>query len=277
MRAWAEHKLRQFSPHLIGIREPDQLTEDLRLLHDLPIGGAAADGRFDPDTGTTEYRLIASSSSVGLFARLAGALATRRLEVVDAVVESLEDGSVLDLFRVVDRDFLPPAPTPPPGLAGAAASPQPAAVPDWRVNQVADALREAGTTELKSDDATAAASRAKVPAAIAASRPFGSAPPLPAEVTGEPIRVTADVDSSDTCTVFDVFATDTPGLMFALASAIAEQGLTVRLAKISTHLDQVVDVFYVTTGDGEKITGPERLEEIREALLARVRKIEADT
>ena len=115
-----------------------------------------------------------------------------------------------------------------------------------------------------------------MPAAIAASRPFGAAPALPPEVTGEPVRVTADVDSSDTCTVFDVFATDAPGLMFALASAVAEQGLTVRLAKISTHLDQVVDVFYVTDADGAKVTDPGRLETIREALLARVRAFEAD-
>ncbi|NNJ24487.1 HD domain-containing protein [Alienimonas chondri] len=274
LRAWAERKLRQFSPHLIGLRDPDLLTDDLRVLHDLPAGGAAADGRFDPQTGTTEYRLAASSASTGLFARLAGVLAARRLEVVDAVVETLEDGSLLDLFRVLDRDFIPPMPTPPPGMGATAVSVIPMAVPDWRVQQVADALRAAADSELGDAAADAAASRAKVPAAIAASRPFGTAPALPAEVTGEPIRVTADVDSSDTCTVFDVFATDAPGLMFVLASAIAEQGLIVRLAKISTHLDQVVDVFYVTDRDGAKVVDPKRLEQIQDSLLARVRAFE---
>ena len=275
LRAWAEHKLRQFSPHLIGMRDPDLLTDDLRVLYELPEGGAAADGRFDPQTGTTEYRLAASSATPGLFARLAGALAARRLEVVDAVVESLEDGSVLDLFRVLDRDFLPPAPTPVPGSPSAAPTAVPLGVPPWRVDQVAGALREAAASEL-TDDADAADSRARVPAAIAASRPFAAAPALPAEVVGEETRVTVDVDSSDTCTVFDVFAGDAPGLMFALAAAIAEQGLTVRLAKISTHLDQVVDVFYVTDCDGAKVTDPRRLDEIHAALLNRVRTFEAD-
>ncbi|QDT17865.1 [protein-PII] uridylyltransferase family protein [Alienimonas californiensis] len=275
VRAWAEYKLRQFSPHLVGLRELERLCDDLHELRNLPVRGAVADGVFDPQTGTTEYRLIAAAASVGLFARLAGALASRRLEVVDAVVESLEDGSVLDVFRVLDRDFQPPMPTPPPGLAPIAAT-APTAVPDWRVKQVADALRDAALSELADDAAAAAASRARVPAAIAASRPFGAAAPLPAEVTGESVSVTADNDSSEACTVFDVFATDAPGLMFALATALAEQDLTVRLAKISTHLDQVVDVFYVTDAGGNKVTDPDRLEAMREFLLARVRAFEKD-
>ena len=273
-RVWAERKLRQFSPHLIGLRDPDRLTDDLRVLRDLPAGGAAADGYFDPQTGTTEYRLAAAVVTPGLFARLAGALAARRLEVVDAVVESLEDGSVLDLFRVVDRDYLPPPPTPVPGGAPAGGTAVPLAVPDWRVAQVAAALRDAAAAELGDDVEAGADSSDRLPAAIAAARPFAAAPALPADVAGAPVRVTADVDSSDTCTVLDVFATDAPGLMFALASALSDLGLTVRLAKISTHLDQVVDVFYVTDDEGRKVTDPDRLAAIREALLTRVRTFE---
>ncbi|MEM9703983.1 MAG: hypothetical protein AAF907_16205, partial [Planctomycetota bacterium] len=181
----------------------------------------------------------------------------------------------LDLFRVLDRDFRPPSPTPTPGAAAIPSTSTATPVPDWRVAQVTEALRAAARAELD-DDESAAASREQVPAAIAASRPFGEASPLPPEVLGEPIRVTADVTSSDTCTVFDVFTTDAPGLMYALASAVAEQGLIVRLAKISTHLDQVVDVLYVTDDRGEKVTDPERLEAIREALLSRVRAFEAN-
>ena len=41
-------------------------------------------------------------------------------------------------------------------------------------------------------------------------------------------------------------------------------------AKISTHLDQVVDVFYVTEDEGAKITDEQRLQEIRERLLAAI-------
>jgi [protein-PII] uridylyltransferase len=43
--------------------------------------------------------------------------------------------------------------------------------------------------------------------------------------------------------------------------------LVLHFAKISTHLDQVVDVFYVSDTHGDKITEPTRLYTIRQRLL----------
>ena len=51
-------------------------------------------------------------------------------------------------------------------------------------------------------------------------------------------------------------------------------GLSVWRAKIATHLDQVVDVFYVTDRDGQKIANS-RLEEIRVELLKVIAGLEA--
>ena len=267
-KGWAAGKLAQFSPHLVALREPVRLTTDLELLHGLPPGGAEADGRFDPHTGTTEYRVAAAAGSPGLFARLAGVLAARRLGVVEAVVESLDGGGVLDLFRVVDGDF-------PAELASdVPVVPLAGGVPDWRIDQVAAALAAAAGDELRPGEATPAGvvPLADVPRAIAAARPFGEAPPA---LPPEPPRVTCDTESSDTCTVFDVFAADAPGLMFALARTLADLGLPVRLAKIGTHLDQVVDVFYVTDADGRKVTDDDRLETIRAALLTCVQRLQS--
>jgi [protein-PII] uridylyltransferase len=53
-----------------------------------------------------------------------------------------------------------------------------------------------------------------------------------------------------------------------LARALHDLGLVIRFSKISTHLDQVVDVFYVTERDGQKPHSDDRLEEIRAALMA---------
>ncbi|NIP84409.1 MAG: hypothetical protein GTO03_02160 [Planctomycetales bacterium] len=44
-------------------------------------------------------------------------------------------------------------------------------------------------------------------------------------------------------------------------------------AKIGTHLDQVVDVFYVTDTNGNKIESEDRLEEIRRHLLQAVAEV----
>ena len=41
-----------------------------------------------------------------------------------------------------------------------------------------------------------------------------------------------------------------------------------------SHLDQVVDVFYVTDADNQKIDNEPRLSEIRASLLERIRQLE---
>ena len=200
-RAWADGTLSRLSPHLVAQRPTADLAGDLELLHGLPPGGAAADARFDPHTGTTEYRLAAAAGSPGLFARLAGVLAARRLGVVEAVVESLEDGGVLDLFRVVDGDF--PA-EPAAGRFGdraAAAVPVAGGVPDWRTAEVCDALAAAAHAEIDAGFSEAARRAAgvvplaEVPRAIAAACPFAAAPPA---LPPDPPRVTCDTESSDT-------------------------------------------------------------------------------
>ena len=61
---------------------------------------------------------------------------------------------------------------------------------------------------------------------------------------------------------------DRRGLLYRLARALHDLGLVIRFAKIGTYLDQVVDVFYVTERDGQKLRSDERLAEIRAAITA---------
>ena len=72
---------------------------------------------------------------------------------------------------------------------------------------------------------------------------------------------------SDQSTVIEVFTVDRRGLLYRLARALHDLGLLIRFAKIGTHLDQVVDVFYVTDRDENKIEDEHRLAEIRERLI----------
>ena len=57
-------------------------------------------------------------------------------------------------------------------------------------------------------------------------------------------------------------------LLHALARELFVAGLSVRSARIGTHLDQVVDAFHVTDADGSKPTDPVRLDALRRALEA---------
>jgi [protein-PII] uridylyltransferase len=93
-------------------------------------------------------------------------------------------------------------------------------------------------------------------------------------VSNLPTRVAIDNGSSDRCTVLDVFAHDRPGLLYTITQFVYEQGLSVELAKISTHLDQVVDVFYVTDAQGHKLSQA-ALPELKAALTQHLEEFES--
>jgi len=74
-------------------------------------------------------------------------------------------------------------------------------------------------------------------------------------------------DESPSETVIDVFGPDGLGALYRIATALAESGLEINLAKISTQGDRVADGFYVvdvTTTD--KITDRDRQRAIRDAI-----------
>jgi [protein-PII] uridylyltransferase len=50
--------------------------------------------------------------------------------------------------------------------------------------------------------------------------------------------------------------------------------LEVHLAKITTHVDQVVDIFYVTDRQEQKIESTEQLQQIKRNLLAAIQENE---
>ncbi len=76
-----------------------------------------------------------------------------------------------------------------------------------------------------------------------------------------------DNSVSSRYTVVDIFTYDRIGLLYDITRTLAALGLDIVLSKISTKADQVADVFYLMDRDGKKIVLPERLEEIRRALL----------
>ena len=88
------------------------------------------------------------------------------------------------------------------------------------------------------------------------------------------MRVVIDNESSDRYSVIDVFAHDRPGLLYAITRTLYELNLSVILAKIATHFDQVLDVFFVTEADQQKISDIERLKFVRELLTEKLTDFE---
>ena len=212
--------------------EPGRMIEELGKLSRLAADGLFVAARWQEANGTVAVTVAARESVArGIFHRLTGALTSQRLEILAADIHTLDQGLVLDHFVVHDPDYAgePPA---------------------ERLAEIAAAIRDS----IKAD---------RSPSFTRRWNPFA---PLPTPGATAPARVRFDNESSANASILEVFAHDSAGLLYAIARAIYEEGLSVRSAKIGTYLDQVVDAFHVTDENGRKVVDPERLARIRQTL-----------
>jgi [protein-PII] uridylyltransferase len=204
-------------------------------LDNIPV---LVDAQYDPSLGTTEYTVYTQEKIIpGIFSKIAGVLAAKGTQILDAQIATLADGVVVDIFRVLDPDC-------------------PEDHQTHRFREVGGAI--VGVLE----------GRYTVESLLNEGTRFGRVRhgvPL-----REPTVVQVDNDSSDRYTIIDAFADDRQGLLYVITRAIFDLGLSVHAAKISTKLDQVVDVFYVTDQAGGKIDDPGRCTLISETIMARI-------
>lgn len=242
---WASRQLEAFPTHYLSTTTTGRIADDLRVLRALQPEEIVVEGWNDEESGTVDYRVVVESSlAAGCFHRIAGAMTAKRLEILAAHICTTTKGTAVDRFRVIDGDYDGP-------------------VPPTRIEEVAKSIRAALQPGVS------------VAELFRKYQRYGDGRPVE-PVSNLPTRVVIDNDSSEQCTVIDVFAHDRRGLLYTLAREINRLGLSVELAKISTHLDQVVDVFYVTDKNGSRIRDGERLKEIRSRLLETAEEFERD-
>ncbi|MEQ8787132.1 MAG: [protein-PII] uridylyltransferase [Pirellulaceae bacterium] len=240
---WWRRQAASFPASYLLDRPPQANADDLRRLSRLDKQDAVAQGRYLPSRSAVEYTIGAYETiAPGIFHRLCGALSGRGNQILWADIQSLADGLVLDRFCVHDLDYQgePPA---------------------ERLEEVSRALVGA----LKDPDGKPPTFR----------RLWGDEKPSVPETGRLPTRVLIDNNTADVYTIIDIFAHDRIGLLYAITRKIFELGLSVHVSRIGTHLDQVVDVFYVTELSGRKIADESRLEEIRQSLLAAIERVES--
>lgn len=191
----------------------------------------ALSARSDALRAVTEI-VIYACDKPGLFAQLAGAISAARGSIVEAKIFTTVDGFALDVFSVQDAEGGP----------------------------FGDAMR---MERLRRNIAQTLAG-AFAPGALLARRKtwnrggaFGVRP-----------RVGLDNDASTTATVVEIEGLDRPGLLYDVASAIFDCGLSISSAIVSTYGERAVDVFYVRDAFGHKIAHPERIREIELRLLS---------
>ncbi|MEX0818230.1 MAG: [protein-PII] uridylyltransferase [Pirellulaceae bacterium] len=222
--------------------EPSELMDRLKGLAALPRDRAAAWGRWLEDRKAIEFTVGAYEDiTAGIFHKLTGALTSSGLEILSAEIHTLADGLILDRFHVSDQRFT--------------GEPSPE-----RLKEVCRKL-EMSLSTASSDGPSFQRTW---------SRQADGSP----EIGRLPTRVRIDNDTSEQYTIIDIFAHDRTGLLYSISRAIFQLGLSVHGAKIGTHLDQVVDVFYVTSA-GKKVQDQDRIDEIRARLLEAISTVEA--
>ena len=94
----------------------------------------------------------------------------------------------------------------------------------------------------------------------------GSRLPTRVSALEVPPRVIIDNTASKVCSVIEINGHDRPGFLSDVTKAIADLGLQIFSAHISTYGERVVDVFYVKDIFGMRVENETKIRQIRDAL-----------
>jgi [protein-PII] uridylyltransferase len=179
--------------------------------------------------------VICTRDRPGLFASITGSLTALNLDILNARIFTSNDGRILDVFRVSHR-----------GRSELVMAEQ-----KWvKFRSTLDQVLEG---RLDVDRLVQNSQRSSF---------------LQRHVPKVATVIQVDNEASDNFTILEVFTEDRIGVLFTIAYALHQLGLSIHVAKISTNVDQVADIFYITDETGKKIEDPAWLEEIRLSLHA---------
>lgn len=236
--SWVMDELSLFPARYIHGTSPDRMAVHLAAVKRLQPGEVLVEEHFSQSVAACEYTVVTFNAlTPGIFSKIAGVMAAQGLQILDAQIVTRPDGVVVDTFHVVDVDYSGPPPQ------------------DRRTGvarTIVKILRDEETVE----------------SLIERSRRLPSSRVPPSH--RQPTEVQVDNETSGRYTIIDVFADDRQGLLYVITHSIFRLGLSVHAARISTRLDQVADVFYVTDSDGSKIEDHARLETIRAGIQAEI-------
>ncbi len=187
--------------------------------------------RMRADRAVTEMTLAAPDKP-SLLSIVAAACASCQANVVSADIFTTRDGSALDIFALTPM------------------SEHPSEEQD-RVERITRLVRDALTKGVPIPPAQELRLRA-----------------VKVKAFDHPTDVLIANDWSNRYTAIEISGLDRPGLFHDLARKLRELSLHVRSAQLATFGERVVDVFYVTDDDDNKIADPEAQQAIKDALRA---------
>jgi [protein-PII] uridylyltransferase len=170
----------------------------------------------------------------GLFSKVAGAMSLAGANIINAKIFTLKNGIAIEIFQLQD-------------LSGDVFD------RSDRLAKMSVYIEQALSGELNISEAFAKKSSPYL-------RSRSKAVPLPGQVL-------IDNDASNIHTVIEFTGRDRAGLLHDATRTIAEMGLSIVTAHISTYGAQIADVFYVKDNFGMKILHEGKIKQVREKLL----------
>lgn len=218
--------------HLLS-NPPPVIAEHIRVLISLGEETCVMKVSHEPEKGYSNFT-ICTLDVPGLFSMITGVMAASGMNILGAQIHTSTNGKALDVLQIN--------------------SPQGFVITDdsrWR--RVEEDMRR--VLEGKVRVRTLVEKRQR--------------PSLLGEKVKPrfPTRVEIDNEVSADYTVIDIYTHDKVGLLYRITSTLTELGLYIGVAKISTKVDQVADVFYVKDIFGQKLISEEKLTEVKGRLL----------
>ncbi|MBX3422872.1 MAG: [protein-PII] uridylyltransferase [Pirellulaceae bacterium] len=220
---------------------PKELVGELEQFKLLDQQPCLAWGKYIESQKAIEFTIATQQHGrlIGTFHRITGALTSQEMQILNADIHTQPGNIAWDRFLVED--------------------PQSDGRPsDSRIEAVCQAIRRA----LDPDN----------PATPTFAKKWNKySGQAAANLKTQPTLVRFDNSTSDHHTIITLFAYDRMGLLYDVSKVLFDMELVLHVAKISTHLDQVVDVFYVSDLEGKKVEESTALYLIRQRLLLAVK------
>jgi len=223
------------SPRYLLYMPGNEILGDIKLFRRLGDRSFVWDITGDKTANSRTVRICAVDQP-GLFSKIAGTFTLNNIDILNGQIFTWRNNLALDIFHVK-----PP--------------------PDKIFEQERWLRTEKDLNAALSGELDLSAALAEKMKGVQFVKPKASK--LPHEIV-------VDNHSSSFFTIIEVFTYDFPGLLFTVTDALFMAGLDIWVAKISTKVDQVADVFYVRDFDGQKVDAQEQVTAIKKTIEERL-------